>query len=64
MMIAPFVQKCGNVSIINSGGYGYCVPGLILRAINGTNVPINKHFERQLMENSRHDLSTYFISKL
>ena len=57
--VAPFVQQCGLVSIINSGGYGYCVPGFVLRAINNLSVPENTHYNIQLYATPRHDLSTY-----
>lgn len=55
--VAPFVQHCGPVSIINSGGYGYCVPGFILRAIDKLPVPLNKHYNNHLLAHPRHDLS-------
>jgi hypothetical protein len=57
--VAPFIQQCGNISIINAGGYGYCVPGFVLRAIEKREVPSNKHYNAQLFANNRHDLSTY-----
>ena len=57
--VAPFVQHCGPVTIINSGGYGYCTPGFVLRAINKLRVPENEHYSMQLFASKRHDLSTF-----
>jgi hypothetical protein len=57
--VAPFVQHSKSVSIINSGGFGYCVPGFVLRAINNIEVPPNTHYNNQLFAEKRHDLSTY-----
>ena len=59
--VAPFVQHSGPVSVINSGGYGYCVPGFVLRALSHGRVPENKHYAyfRNFEDKHRHDLSAY-----
>jgi hypothetical protein len=55
--VAPYVQHSGPVSVINAGGYGYCVPGFVINAIEGKKVPKNENYERHLFSNKRHDLS-------
>uniref|UniRef100_A0A6C0F5U7 FAD dependent oxidoreductase domain-containing protein n=1 Tax=viral metagenome TaxID=1070528 RepID=A0A6C0F5U7_9ZZZZ len=62
--IAPFVQTEGNVSVIHGGGYGYCVAGMVLRAISGGYIPENKHYEMQKREIERHDLALYDITSI
>ena len=59
--VSPFVQHSGPVSVINAGGYGYCVPGFVLRAIAKNDVPENKHYTCfcNTSNKQRHDLSTY-----
>ena len=57
--VAPFVQHSGKISIINAGGYGYCVPGFILRALDYKYVPNNKHFYEHLGDMHFHNLSTF-----
>jgi hypothetical protein len=57
--VAPFVQHSYSVSIISSGGYGYCVPGFVLRAISSLEVPLNKQYSNQEFAEQRHDLSIY-----